>query len=83
MGHYQAPRGSGRGGRGHSRHHQSKSKGNQRSCSKQAATPTKKEPLMKFGVNTATTNYAHYATIHEKIVDAYAHGQLLLARSTE
>jgi len=22
---------------------------------------------MKFGVNPATTNYAHYATIHEKI----------------
>jgi len=40
---------------------------NQSSSSKQAATPPKKEPLMKFGVNTATTNYAPYATVHEKI----------------
>jgi len=67
MGHDQAPRGSGRGGKGHSRHHCHKGKSNQSSSSKQAVTPTKKEPLMKFGVNTATTNYAPHATIHEKI----------------
>jgi len=67
MGRDQAPRGSGRGGRGHSRHHRHKGKSNQSSSSKQAATPAKKEPLMKFGVNTATTNYAPYATVHEKI----------------
>jgi len=67
MGHDQAPRGSGRGGRGHSRHHWHKGQSNQGSSSKQAVTPTKKEPLMKFGVNTATTNCAPYATVHEKI----------------
>jgi len=66
MGHDQAPRGSGRGGRGHSRFHRSKGKSNQSSSSKQAATPTKKEPLMKFGVNTATTNCAPHAAVHEK-----------------
>jgi len=63
MGRDQAPRGSGRGGR----FHRNKGKSNQSSSSKQAATPPKKEPLMKFGVNTATTNYAPYATVHEKI----------------
>jgi len=67
MGRDQAPRGSGRGGRGHSRFHRNKGKSNQGSSSKQAATPPKKEPLMKFGVSTAPTNYAPYATIHEKI----------------
>jgi len=36
-------------------------------ASKQATTPTKKDPLMKFGVNTASTNYAPYADVHEKI----------------
>jgi len=63
MGHDQAPRGSGRGGRGHSRFHRGKGnlKRNQSSSSKQA------EPLMKFGVNTANTNFAPYATIHEKM----------------
>jgi len=68
MGRDQAPRGSGRGGQGHSRHHQNKGKSNQSSNSKQAMTPTKKEPIMKFGVSTANTNYAPYAAIHEKIV---------------
>ena len=67
MGRDQAPRGSGRGGRGHSRNYRHKGRSNQSSSSKQATTPTKKEPLMKFGVNTATTNHAPYATIHEKI----------------
>jgi len=67
MGRDQALRGSGRGGRGHSRFHRSKGKSNQSSSSKQAAPPPKKEPLMKFGVSTASTNYAPYATAHEKI----------------
>jgi len=67
MGRNQAPRGSGKGGRGHSHHHRGKGKSNQSSSSKQAATPTKKGPIIKFGVNTATTNYAPYATVHEKI----------------
>jgi len=67
MGHDQAPRGSGRGGRGHSCHYRGKGKSNQSSSSKPAATPTKKEPLMKFGVNTATTNCAPYAAVHEKL----------------
>jgi len=67
MGRDQAPRGSVRGGRGHSRFHRNKRKSSQSSSSKQAATRPKKEPLMKFGVNTATTNYAPYGTVHEKI----------------
>ena len=43
--------------------HRGKGKSNQSSSSNQAATPPKKEPLMKFGVNTATTNCAPHAAI--------------------
>jgi len=67
MGRDQAPRGSGRGGRGNNRPHQNKSRSNQSSSSKQGAASPKKDVILKFGVNTSTTNYAPFATVQEKI----------------